>query len=61
MTPRQTPPGWLPFTTQEAREQCESFGIAPMAHPLPINHQLMLLRAIDELRTALTEATRDRA
>lgn len=46
----------LPFTTDDVREQCAHFGDAPLAHPLPVRHLLMMCDRIDELETALADA-----
>lgn len=39
----------LPFTTDDVREQCEMFGDAPLAHPLPVRDLLKMCDRIDEL------------
>lgn len=51
--------GHLPFSTADVREQCAIFGDAPLAHPLPVKHLLMMCTALDELRTELA-TTRER-
>lgn len=45
-----SPAGWLPFSTQDVRDQCAQFGDAPLAHPLPVKDLLKMCTAIDELR-----------
>jgi len=47
-------PGWLPFTTDDVREQCALFGAGVSGpHPLPVKDLLRLCDAIDELREAV--------
>jgi len=50
--------GWLPFSTDDVRDQCAHFGDAPLAHPLPVKHLLMMCDAIDDLRERVNAATR---